>query len=105
MGLELLSDNGVMLISEFAHLSPRSRRGMAPKGPVPLDSFRTIDFWHIPHSYRTFIVDKAHPDGIGLQEIAQYADNSRCSRATIMPATLALGRKAYTFAQLIKRAG
>ena len=66
-GRELLTDDGILLISDFAWLAPKAR------APRQLNFYR---HWHEPFRYRSFIWDASEPEA-GLQEILR-SKNSRC---------------------------
>jgi hypothetical protein len=72
-GRELLTDDGILLISDFAWLAPKAR------APQQLNFYR---HWHEPFRYRSFIWDAAEP-AAGLQEVLR-SKNSRCDTFQII---------------------
>jgi len=72
-GRELLDDNGILIVSDFAWLTPRAR------APQRLNFYR---HWHEPFRYRSFIWDASEPEA-GLQEILR-SKNSRCDTFQII---------------------
>lgn len=75
-GRELLTDDGLLVISDFAWVHPRAQVAQQ------LNFYR---HWHRPFNYRTFIWDAAEPQA-GLQEIIR-SKNSRCDTFQILDKT------------------
>jgi hypothetical protein len=84
-----------VVVGEFAELNT-----VDETEPAPLSSITTLENWQYPGSYAHFFIDK-RLGKIGLQEVARYVDNSRCSQPVIQESLLHDGKRIVRLSDLV----